>query len=479
MKRFSSLFDNYAALLDITREEQENAIREYEALGNWLIENLKGRADANIYPQGSFRLGTVVKPADGGGDFDIDLVFWRNLARSSISQEELKATAGELLTAYCKERGFSEPIELGRCWRLEFFELGFHMDVLPVIPDPEIITGVLLTDKELRNWLYSNPIGYANWFEERMEESLIQEDLIALAKRLGRSVEEVPRHFARTPLQRVVQLLKRSRDEFFASTPEQAPASILITTLAARAYAFQRDLQTALFQTVEAMPATIEKRPDGWWVENPAHRQENFADKWNTYPDRRDAFFAWLNALRESLSSSVEAVTLSAAAEELTSVLGSASVEAARDLSGKGRSSEFEAARGRGRALREQMIEEKFPVHLTDSVKISCEVAEPGYANRFTRRRAQHRRRLKKSRPLRFQIVDTSVQEPFDVYWKVRNFGREAQVRGGLRGEIVLGGRIHPERTLYRGDHYIDCYIVKNGQCVARDREWVPIGASS
>jgi hypothetical protein len=108
MERFSSLFDNYAALLDISREEQEKAIREYDALGSWLIENLKGRADANVYPQGSFRLGTVVKPANGGGDFDIDLVFWRNLARNSLSQEELKATAGELLTAYCQEKGLSD-----------------------------------------------------------------------------------------------------------------------------------------------------------------------------------------------------------------------------------------------------------------------------------------------------------------------------------------------------------------------------------
>jgi hypothetical protein len=352
------------------------------------------------------------------------------------------------------------------------------MDVLPVIPDPEMDTGVLLTDKELRNWLYSNPVGYAKWFEEHMDESLVDEDLIALSKRLGRSVEEVPRHFVRTPLQRVVQLLKRSRDEYFSSKPENAPASILITTLAARAYASQRDLQTALLQTVEAMPANIEKRPDGWWVENPAHRQENFADKWNSYPERRDAFFAWLTVLGESLSSSAEAATLSGA-QELTPIFGSASVEAARNLSGKGHSPEFGAARRRSRAPREQMIEERFPVHLTESVKISCEVAEPGYANRFTRRRAQHRRRLKKSRPLRFQIIEISVQEPFDVYWKVRNFGHEAQVRGELRGEIVLAGRVHHERTLYRGDHYVDCYIVKNGQCVARAREWVPIGPSS
>jgi hypothetical protein len=60
----------------------------------------------------------------------------------------------------------------------------------------------------------------------------------------------------------------------------------------------------------------------------------------------------------------------------------------------------------------------------------------------------------------------------------VRNHGNEARKRGQLRGEIVPGGHVHHESTLYRGDHYIDCYIVKNGRCVAKTRQWVPIGAS-
>lgn len=478
MERFSSLLTSYASLLDITRKEQEDAIREYDALGNWLVENLKGRAEANVYPQGSFRLGTVVKPADGGGDFDIDLVFWRDLSRKSISQEDLKSTAGDLLKTYCRERGFAEPLELGRCWRLEFFDLGFHMDVLPVIPDPEIETGVLLTDRELRNWLHSNPVGYAQWFEDRMDQSLIAEQVVALAKRLGKSVEEVPRYLVRTPLQRVVQLLKRSRDEYFSSAAEDAPASILITTLAARAYASQRDLQQALVETVKEMPSHIELRGDAWWVENPAHEQENFADKWNSHPGRREAFFAWLGALEKGLAASTQAVSFAKAAEELSPVLGAASQEAARDLVGLSHTEEFEAARGRARAPREQMIEELFPVDLTDSVRISFEVAEPDYPNRYTRRRAQRRRRLKKSRSLRFQITDTSVKEPFEVYWKVRNHGREARMRGQLRGEIVNGASVHHESTLYRGDHYIECYIVKKGRCVARARQWVPIGQS-
>ena len=65
--------------------------------------------------------------------------------------------------------------------------VGFHLDVLPAIPDVEYpSTGILLTDVELREWQHSNPIGYATWFRNRSEElqSLLAE---AAAKRSSRA----------------------------------------------------------------------------------------------------------------------------------------------------------------------------------------------------------------------------------------------------------------------------------------------------
>jgi hypothetical protein len=51
--------------------------------------------------------------------------------------------------------------------------------------------------------------------------------------------------------------------------------------------------------------------------------------------------------------------------------------------------------------------------------------------------------------------------------------GEEAAKAGQLRGEIRVdaGGATKREQTLYRGSHYVECFIVKNGVCVARDRQ--------
>jgi len=78
--RLSAQLEQQARLLDMIRQEQEWAISRYDDLGRFLVENLSGRADVNVYAQGSFRLGTVVKPADGAGDSDIDL------ARESVTR---------------------------------------------------------------------------------------------------------------------------------------------------------------------------------------------------------------------------------------------------------------------------------------------------------------------------------------------------------------------------------------------------------
>lgn len=86
--------------------------------------------------------------------------------------------------------------------------------------------------------------------------------------------------------------------------------------------------------------------------------------------------------------------------------------------------------------------------------------------------------RIQKSASLLFKIISHNVPDPYSVKWKVRNFGDEARNLGALRGEITDddGSETKKESTLYHGEHYVECYIIKNGQCVAVGHVFVPIG---
>ena len=159
-------------------------------------------------------------------------------------------------------------------------------------------TGILLTDTELRAWQRSNPIRYADWFYDRMKV-IFRERRAALAESLRMSIEEIPQWRVKTPLQRVVQLLKRHRDLYFQKDLDDKPVSIIITTLAALAYKNQADLQNALLGVAKSMPKFIEQRNGRWWVPNPVDPDENFADKWNEKPKRREKFFAWIERVYE------------------------------------------------------------------------------------------------------------------------------------------------------------------------------------
>nr|WP_245240898.1 hypothetical protein [Streptomyces spiramenti] len=72
--------------------------------------------------------------------------------------------------------------------------------------------------------------------------------------------------------------------------------------------------------------------------------------------------------------------------------------------------------------------------------------------------------------------VSTDASQPYDIWWKVRNYGPDAESADGLRGQITpgRGPRIY-ERTKYRGRHDVEVWILKDGRVVASDHHDVVI----
>ncbi len=74
-------------------------------------------------------------------------------------------------------------------------------------------------------------------------------------------------------------------------------------------------------------------------------------------------------------------------------------------------------------------------------------------------------------------VAKTRASEPFEVHWQVVNTGAHATRENGLRGNFFQAhyqdgspsaSHINWESTQYMGKHWIECFIVKNGTCVAR-----------
>lgn len=63
--------------------------------------------------------------------------------------------------------------------------------------------------------------------------------------------------------------------------------------------------------------------------------------------------------------------------------------------------------------------------------------------------------------------VWTNVPAPYDVYWQVVNTGTHARQVNALRGKFFPGNLVQWESTLYTGKHWIQCFIIKDGVCLA------------
>jgi hypothetical protein len=127
----------------------------------------------------------------------------------------------------------------------------------------------------------------------------------------------------------------------------------------------------------------------------------------------------------------------------------------------------------------EEFIENKFPVDIRFEMKIDCEVKQNGFRKFFLSEVLRRRIPLRSNKSLAFKVDEISLREPYSIYWKVLNRGDEAQRRNCIRGQIVPDeGRLEKtESTNFRGDHVVECYCVKDGVVVAKDRIHVPIVA--
>jgi hypothetical protein len=273
--------------LQLSSTEYGLAKQRYEGIGGYLDrhERLSHFLPA-VYPQGSVRLGTTVKPK-GRQEYDIDLVCELGIDATTVRNP---IAVLDLVQAVIEENLVYRSLveRKNRCVRLNYVGK-FHLDILPAIPDP--VSGgtcVLVPDCEAGAWKASNPKGYARWFDDRC--SFRPGEVLAKAAPLP-AAETVA---AKAALKLAVQLAKRARDVLFASNPDLGPRSIILTTLFALHYAGETSTYEAigniLSRILRSFPAA-----GRLVVLNPMNSQEDFSETWQ----ENRKYLAFVNFIRE------------------------------------------------------------------------------------------------------------------------------------------------------------------------------------
>lgn len=343
--------------LDISPTMYKNAVEKYHALAKHLEDN---GIDAEIYPQGSFMLGTVVRPSvnDSNANYDLDFICQVRGRRDSTSPSDLREKILRALTSsaiYLDRLSYDD-----NCFTITYADIGnfgFTIDVVPAV-DEEIATKIRLerecgrpdlinttiaiphcTQEKSYHWNISNPKGLCTWFNEinrpfasykRFER---RQSMFSANRSIFASVEDVPENLERSALQRVIQILKRHRDVYFASlkrsdSADLKPSSMIITTVVAQIsksaasdlevselleyvlnelsiYSNRMKMSNYEFMRTYGERSLISYNNGKWCVLNPLNHEENLADSWNRNGDIPRYFFCWTNACIHDLISSM------------------------------------------------------------------------------------------------------------------------------------------------------------------------------
>ena len=502
----NKLLSELADEIDIT-DSQEGAIRRaYNGVADWLNQNEAdiSKHDVHIFPQGSMMYGTAIKPIDEN-DYDIDLVceFRKNV--SGLEPAYVKASVGNRIRENERYKKMLQP-EGRRCWTLQYCDtLNFHMDILPAIPFREEYyrtdirlneayssisirkdLALLATDKDKDapkyHYIPTNPRGYAEWFKERMK--------VNVRRLLVDSVERVPAYPKKTILQKAIQLLKRHRDVYFSTRNEEfKPISMIITTLIAECYEGENELFEFICKALVDLESHITQSNDGkYYIGNPVMSVENFADKWNETPQKAIEFFDWIKQAYIDFTNLEEISTYSALDKAFKEMFSQKPVDRlmqryATELIYEKRIATTDEYCDK---LPSSKVLEKLPYRKTPPWVLPRKVSvgiqgEVSFDNGRSYMNFIGGTVLPKGAKLQFYPIHR-LHPPYTVKWQVTNTGEEARANNGLRGDkfensdLNRGGVIcgKTEETSYRGTHYIQCFIIKNGnQCVAYSNPFI------
>lgn len=291
----NELLNDIAEELNIPDSIFEQAVNSYSALGEYINNHSEYRVD--VFPQGSIRLGTIIKPIGENDDYDVDLVCL--LKDPFTDPKDLKNYVGDILK---KSDRYSKMLEEEgrRCWTLKYADdAHFHMDVLPSQKDKSVVdNSISITDKKdgVYSFKSSNPKDYAHWFETAVRREFNYKEF---------KIEPIKKKKTGT-LQKTIQLLKRHRDILYTNIPEKdqeyKPISIIITTIAAKLYTGKESLLEMMEKFANSWETCFRKDAFGDLIlPNPVDLNENFSDKWIETPAKKDAFISWVERLQDDL----------------------------------------------------------------------------------------------------------------------------------------------------------------------------------
>lgn len=418
-----NLNDTRIATLDARVEAVTNYLRNHPTFQDLFID---------VLPQGSYAQRTIIKPV-GSHEYDADVLLALK-ARSTWTPAEYTANLKAALGSSPNYAG--KVHSRTRCVYIDYAD-DFHLDIVPFIESSSVITNNKTNEYEL-----TYPEAFTSWLEAKTR---ITDGRLPAA----------------------IRLLKYLRD----SKQTFSIKSVVLTTLVGSVVdgskvladdAYYSDLPTVFTHILEDLDSYLQLHPNLPAIPDPSGTGENFSERWD-----QEQYANFRNKIHDYSTIASNALHLSGVEE---SVAAWQSLFGAQFKKPSGTSSNMVLVAAHDP---EQFLESDHNIAIRRSGKVNLVGRVRGSGIRRAYDLPGRGDRVGKGRTIDFSVTECTVEGPYEVWWKVRNSGREATEADQLRGTIRKQAESHYEVTKYAGTHFVEVYIVKNGVCRATDKQQV------
>lgn len=398
-------------------------------------------------PQGSYAHKTIIKPVHGGDEFDADLLLYLEENDGWEASDYVE----ELYSCFRDSHIYKEKVRRRtRCVTLDYAG-DFHMDVVPFLGrhGQKYITNRIENSYEL-----TDPESYNAWLDEKNRT-------------------------ANRNLVKTIRLVKYLRDYKWTFDVKSVILNVLLGEQVNDAFRLADpnlydDVPTTLRNVMNKLKDYVGPRSLLPSIIDPSGTQENFSDRWDQagYAPFRASVMRYAEWIEDAWSEPDRARILQKWQRVFGEEFARAKVAESAPL--------IEASPDpivQFQNTEQKLLDLGIGLALDPRYRFRIEGHVLRKASMGAYLLQDRGNRVLRSRTIRFQIAECNVPEPFQIFWKVRNRGPESLKNDAVRGQIEEGERIWriDESTSFVGPHYVDCYAVKNGVCVAKDRQEVII----
>lgn len=447
--KFNTFYADYVVLPKTEQDKLHdkkalNIQRLKDGLKEYNEENKTSYYIVETCVQGSMAISTVVQNEDHDYDIDVAIVF----KKSDLGSKGAQATRNMVANALRrKTKQFNaEPEVKTSCVRVKYAD-GYHIDFAVYRKYYDVWNDCWVYEHAGSDWTQRELKGLSEWFKTQNDASDGKlRKVVRLSKMFCKSRaswKNMPSGLLQTVLcDEKLQNSYERIDELFYYTMSEIVKRLESNTAVSAPVDNGRDL-TPRQSDITRMTN---------WKNRLKSKLEDLEVLFKDDCSREDALQAWYGFFNHDFWNEQPSETSSYSAKVVLKSI-------------------------RGVADTEQYIEDLFPVHLSHRCSVSCHVSGNGFRPKPLSELLQL---LKRYLPHNFEIrcvmVYTTCPPPYKIFWKVKNVGPEAARRNQLRGQIEEKGNSIVEHSRFFGNHYIECYIVKDGVCVAKARIDVPIG---